>query len=93
MSVNLIQEIIINYLKKSFDFVKKIIYFSDGAAQHFKNKHNFQNFLHHYEDFSVEAEWQFHATAHEKNACDGIGASIKSHARRANLRKYSIIIY
>ena len=78
-----IQEIIIDYLKKSFFFVKKIIYFTDGAAQHFKNKHNFQN-LHHYEDFSVEAEWHFHATAHGKNACDGIGASIKSNARRAS---------
>ena len=61
MAVFLIQEIIIDYLKKSFDFVRKIIYFTDGAAQNFKNKHNFQNFLHHYEDFFVEAdcEWNF----------------------------------
>ena len=56
VAVYLIQEIIIDYIKKSFSFVRKIIYFTDGAAQHFKNKHNFQNLLHHYEDFSVEAE-------------------------------------
>ena len=31
----------------------------------------------------------FNATVHGKNACDGIGASIKSNARRASLRKVS----
>ena len=58
VAVYLIQEIIIDYLKKSFDFVKKIIYFTDGAAQHFKNKHNFQN-LHHYENFPLKLSGTF----------------------------------
>lgn len=89
IAVYCIQKIIINYLQNSFDCVKKVIYFTDGAAQHFKNKYNFQNLIHHYEDFSVEVEWHFHATAHGKNACDGIGASVKSNARRASLRKIS----
>ena len=89
VAVYLIQEIIINFLKKTFDLVRKVIYFTDGAAQHFKNKRNFQNLLHHYDDFAVDAEWHFHATAHGKNACDGIGASVKSNARRESLRKVS----
>ena len=36
VAVYLIQEIIINFLKKTFDLVRKVIYFTDGAAQHFK---------------------------------------------------------
>ena len=61
VAVYLIPEIIIDYLE-SFDFAKKIIYYTDGAARHFKNKHNFHNLLHYYEDFSVEAEWRVYAT-------------------------------
>lgn len=84
-----VQEIMINFLKSVFDPVRKVFYFTDGAAQHFKNKYNFHNLANHYEDFSVQAEWHFHATAHGKNACDGIGASVKSSARRASLQNVS----
>ena len=41
--------------------LRKVIYFTDGAAQHFKNKRNFQNLLHHYDDFAVDAEWHLGA--------------------------------
>ena len=67
--------------------INKLSYFTDGAGQHFKNKLNFQNLIFHREDFSVEAESHFHATAYGKNSCDGIGATIKSNARRASLKK------
>ena len=51
-----------------------------------KNKSNFQNLLFHEKDFpkGVTAEWNFHATAHGKGACDGIGANLKGSAKRAS---------
>ena len=42
------QKIITHYLKENF-LPRKMIYFTDGAAQHFKNKYNFINLLHHEE--------------------------------------------
>ena len=56
-----------------------------GAGQHFKNKSNFQNLVHE-KDSGVTAEWHFHATAHGKGACDGIGANLKRGAKRASLQ-------
>ena len=38
------QKIIIKYLEKH-DVWKKIFYFTDGVAQHFKNKYNFSNLM------------------------------------------------
>ena len=32
-------------------------------------------------DFGIPAEWQFHATAHGKGPCDGIGGNLKRLAR------------
>lgn len=79
------QKIIIDYLKKEFN-PKKVYYVSDGAAQHFKNKTNFHLFLNHEQEFGFPAEWHFHATAHGKGACDGIGANLKRGARRSSLQ-------
>ena len=79
------QKIIISHLKSNF-IVKKIYYLTDGAGQHFKNKSTFQNLLFHQKDFGVPAEWHFHATAHGKGACDGIGANLKRGAKRASLQ-------
>ena len=46
------QKIITHYLKK-------MIYFTDGAAQHFKNKYNFINLLHHKMNFTMNlTEWE-----------------------------------
>ena len=59
---------------------------TDGAGQYFKNKSNFQNLLFHEKDFGFTAEWHFHATAHGKGACDGIGANLKRGAKRASLQ-------
>ena len=85
VSVYEYQKIILNYLKGHHQ-LKKIYYITDGAAQHFKNKNNFQNLLHHEEDFKIKAEWHFFATAHGKSGCDGIGANLKRGARRASLQ-------
>ena len=74
------KKIVISYLKTNFA-VMKVYYLTDGADQHFKNKSNFHNLLFHEKDFGVTAEWHFHATAHGKGACDGIGANLKRAAK------------
>ena len=66
-----------------------MIYFTDGAAQHFKNEYNFINLLHHEMDFGIPAEWHLHATAHGKGSCDGIGGNLKRLAARASLQASS----
>ena len=68
------QKIITHYLKEDFQ-PRKMIYFTDGAAQHFTNKYNFINLLHHEMDFGIPAEWHFYVTAHGKGRCDGIGGN------------------
>lgn len=78
------QNIIIDYLKMHYE-PRKIFYVTDGASQHFKNRSNFANLLQHEKDFNLPAEWHFHATAHGKGACDGIGANLKRGAARASL--------
>ena len=45
------------------------------------------NLLHHKTDFELEACWTFTATGHGKSAGDGIGAVLKSTARRTTLKK------
>ena len=58
VSVYEYQKNILNYLK-GHHRLKKIYYITGGAAQHFKNKNNFQNLLHHEKDFKIKAEWHF----------------------------------
>ena len=41
--------------------------------------------VHHLEDFGIEAEWNFSATAHGKSSFDGVGAIFKREAYRASL--------
>ena len=67
--------------------MKKIFYFSDGAASQYKNRKNFINLCHHSTDFSVDAEWHFSATSHGKSACDGVGGTVKRLAARASLQR------
>lgn len=79
-----IQKLLLPEIKKHVN-VDKIIYFSDGAKQHFKNRYQGVNLKNHKRDFGVTAEWHCHATAHGKNACDGVGAVFKREAARASL--------
>ena len=58
-------------LKDLHPDLNKIIYFSDGCAAQYKNRFNLINLLHHEQDFGIGAEWNFFATSHGKNACDG----------------------
>lgn len=87
VAVHLFQRLMIDFLKQKLpNEVEKIHYFSDGAASQYKNKSNFLNLCHHSADFSVKAEWNFFASSHGKNACDGVGGSVKRLAAQASLR-------
>ena len=79
---NLIPYIKINYLQ-----VKKIIYFSDGCAGQYKNQYYFIDLLQHEEDFGLQAEWNFFATSHGKNACDYHGGTLKRSVTRTSLQR------
>lgn len=85
VAVYTVQRMLVPQLKKIVPELRKVIYFSDGAKQHFKNKYQMMNLIHHEEDFGVQAEWHFHAIAHDKSASDGIGAVFKREAVRASL--------
>ena len=74
-------------LKSEHKNLRKIHYFSDGCGAQYKNRFNFINLCHHLEDFGIEAEWNFFATSHGKNACDGIGGSIKRSLSKASLMR------
>lgn len=80
------QKIITDFLKSKFKPTKNF-YFTDGAAQHFKNKFSFANLLKHKEDFGIPAEHHFFATFHGKGPCDGLGDALKRGAARASLQR------
>ena len=44
------------------------------------------NLVYHREDFQLEAEWHFFATPHGKNACHGIGGTVKRETGNASLK-------
>lgn len=44
--------------------IERIYYISDGAGSQYKNFKNFANLMFHKQDFDVDAEWIFTATAH-----------------------------
>ena len=60
---------------------------SDGASAHFKNNNTILNSVPHKADFNLEACWTYTATGHGKGAGDGIGAVLKSTAKRVTLSK------
>lgn len=80
------QTILIQDVKNNCKDLRKIIYVTDGAAQHYKNRFQMANLLHHKIDFGIDAEAHFHTTAHGKGACDGVGAVFKREARRKSLQ-------
>ncbi|CAF1125105.1 unnamed protein product [Adineta ricciae] len=85
--VHCAQKILVEFIKKNFPLVKKIDYASDEASAHFKNNASILNLLHQKHDFGLDASWTFTATGHGKGAGDGIGAVLKSTARRDTLSK------
>ena len=52
-----------------------MIYVTDGAKQHFKNRFQIANLINHKEDFGIGADWHYCATAHGKSGYDDLGAS------------------
>jgi len=61
--------------------------FSDSACVHAKKNASILNVIHHKMAFDLDACWTFTATGHGKGAGDGIGAVLKSIARRTTLFK------
>ena len=74
-------------IKAHWPKVTKLHYFTDGCAAQYKNKYNFINICHHMNDFNLSCEWHFFATSHGKNACDGIGGTVKRATARASLQR------
>lgn len=89
IAVYLYTQIVVNYIKSTHTTVKKVYYFSDGAPQQFKNFKNIVNLCKHKEDFGVDAEWHYFATAHGKGPCDGVGGTLKREAARTSLQRPS----
>jgi hypothetical protein len=81
---------LVPYLKTLIK-VKKIIYWSDGAASQFKNKWNFFFLSLHKKNFGMLAEYNFFATAHGKGAVDGVGATVKRILRLQSFKANSNI--
>ena len=65
-------------------------YFSDGCAAQYKNRYNFANLCMHMQDFGLNAEWNFFATAHGKSPCDGIGGIVKRATAVESLKRTRI---
>ena len=75
-------------LKNKINFdIKKLIYFSDGAASHYKNYKNFANLCNHKVDFGIDAEWHFFVTSHGKGPCDGLGGTVKRLAAKSSRQR------
>jgi len=82
-----LEKLLNEYLKPELPHIEKVNYFSDGSGAQYKNYKNFTNLIHHDADFNLKAEWNFFATSHGKNACDGVGGTIKRLAARASLQR------
>lgn len=81
------QKHVLPHLQKILPKLNKIHYFSDGCAGQYKNRYNFINLCNHQEDFHLECEWNFFATAHGKSPCDGIGGTVKRLTAKASLQR------
>jgi hypothetical protein len=72
---------IISKLKSMHPQLRHVTLFSDGSASQFKNRFQFKNLQHAFEDHQVTIELAFFATGHGKSPCDGIGAAVKRAVR------------
>ena len=59
------------------DEIKELDIFSDGAAQHFKQKYIFSFVSSLLRTKQIRVNWHFFATSHGKGAVDGIGGAVK----------------
>lgn len=51
-----VQKKLTKYKRKYFPSVQKVIYFTDGAASHFKNRKTFTNLIYHHTEFGLTSE-------------------------------------
>lgn len=86
-TVHAFLEVLLGHLQDNYPFLNKIHYFSDGCAGQYKNKYNFLNLCYHKSDYSFDCEWNFFATSHGKNACDGIGGTVKRAVAQASMQR------
>lgn len=82
-----VQKRVINDLKSKISGLKTIEYFSDGCVAQYKNRYSFLNLCMHKKDFGVAAKWNFFATSHGKQPCDGIGGTVKRITSKASLQR------
>ena len=61
----------------------KVHYFTDGCEGQYENRYNFCNLCHHFDDFQLEAEWNFTW----QKCMDGIGGTVKQPATKASLKR------
>nr|XP_042913577.1 uncharacterized protein LOC122273608 [Parasteatoda tepidariorum] len=88
-AVAIFNNAIIKKIKDDFSelSISKIIYKSDGTAQHFKQKYSICLAMLQ----SNDIEWHFAATGHGKGPIDGVGGTLKRRVREATLsRKINI---
>lgn len=86
-AVNTFQTELMRRIRADCPHIKKLHYFTDGAASQYKNKKCFVNLCHHYSDFSIRASWHFHATSHDKGPCDGVGGTLKRLVAKASIQR------
>lgn len=80
---------LIGHIKANHPHIKKVMYWSDGAASQYKNYKNLSNLANHFNDYGIHAEWHFFATSHGKSPCDGIGGTVKRLAASHSLKATS----
>lgn len=88
-AVYILQQTLIPEIKKLCPKAKKILYVSDNARQHYKNKYQMRNLMQHIHDFNIIAEWHTYAVAHGKCSCDAIAGKFKTDAYRASIQAKS----
>ncbi|CAF4388945.1 unnamed protein product, partial [Rotaria magnacalcarata] len=81
------QKLIVKFLLDEYPTLPKINYVSDGAPSQFKNNYNMLNLALHQQDFAIKAAWTFTSSGHGKSPCDGLGAVVKSAARKYLLKQ------
>jgi hypothetical protein len=90
-AVHLFETKLVTYLKQRLYMseIKKIYFFSDGAAGQYKNKKNFFNICQFKEEYHIDVEWHFFGSYHWKSPCDAIGGTVKRIATRASLQRFN----
>ena len=76
----------LSFVKTKLPFIKKVLYFSDGAASQYKTYKAFFNLCLHEQDHNLKAEWHLFARSHRKSPCDGVGGTVKQLVANASLK-------